>query len=156
DLRAELLESRLRLLTRPTLERARDDVLAAGQASLRGPLVIGERQLQPEQTQLADERDVLRVREPLGDELRPLRPDTLDLLELLERRTLEDLGGPEVLGQAAGDDPAHLRDVQPEEDTRERLLLRALDGLVGAGRRDLREALELRELLGGEAVEVGE
>ena len=61
---------------------------------------------------------------------------------------------PEVEREAAGDHPADLRDVQPEEHARERLLLRALDRLPGARRRDLGESLELGELLRGEPVEV--
>ena len=52
--------------------------------------------------------------------------------------------------------PADSRDIQAEEYTRERHLLRALDRLDRRARRDLGEALQLDELLLRQAVEAGQ
>src|SRR5262249_4364583 len=82
-LRAKGLERCLRLLPGPLLERAGDAVLRARQPPLGRSFVVGERELQPELPQLADECEVVGVREPLGNELCTLRADPLDLFELL-------------------------------------------------------------------------
>ena len=128
----------------------------AGEPPFRRSFVLGERQLEPELAQLSDEREVLRVGEPLRDQLGTLGPDPFDLLELLERRRRERVDRSEVEREAARDHPADLRDVEAEEDAGERLLLRALDRLERARGGDLGEALELGELLGRQPVEIRE
>ena len=56
----------------------------------------------------------------------------------------------EILGR----DPAHVGDVEPEEDARERCPLRVLDRVDGIRCALLLEAVELEQLLLGQPVEV--
>ena len=56
--------------------------------------------------------------------------------------------------EALRGDPADVRDVEPEQHARERRPLRALDRLNCLGRADLREAVELEQLLLRQPVEV--
>src|SRR5215218_4770164 len=65
DLRAELLQPSLRLLPRPALERAGDDVGAAGQRAFLRPLLLADLEPDPEFAQLGDERAVALLGEPL-------------------------------------------------------------------------------------------
>ena len=128
------LERRRRLVAREALERAGDDVGRAGQRALGGPLLLPGLEAQPELAQLLDERAVLLVREPLGDRSRrgrgrcprPPRSPPASLASAGRRA--------EVAREVLGHHPADLRDVQPEEDARERHLLRRLDRVDRAPR----------------------
>ena len=120
------LERGLRLVAREALERARDHVLAARQRPLDRPLLLADLEAEPELAQLGDERAVLLVREPLGDRLGPVGPDPLDLLDLLLARAEQAVDGAEVPREVPRRHPADVRDVEPEEDARERLFLRLL------------------------------
>ena len=103
-----------------------------------------------------DERAVLLVGEPVDDVLRPVRPEALCLGDLLRCRGHEPVDGSEVAGEGAREHPADPGDVEAEQNPRERDVLRALDRLDRRARGDLREALDLEELLLREAVEVGQ
>src|SRR5204862_781818 len=107
----------------------------------------------PDLLQLLDELPVLLVAEPLRDRLRALGADPLDLGDLLRRSFREPVDRPEMPGDILRRHPADVRDVEPEEDPRERRLLRALDRRDRARGALLGEAVELEQLLLRQAVE---
>ena len=67
------------------LERAGDHVGRAGQRPLGRPLLLADLEPQAEVAQLLDERAVLLVGEPLDDDLGAVRPEALDVRDLLLR-----------------------------------------------------------------------
>ena len=71
---------------------------------------------QPELAQLLDERPVLLVREPLRDRLGAIGPDPVDLLNLLLARSEHPVDRSEVAREVLRCHPAHVRDVQTEEN----------------------------------------
>ena len=99
---------------------------AARERALDRPLLLADLEAQAELAQLGDERAVLLVREPLGDRLRAVGADPLDLLDLLLARVEQPVDVAEVAREVARGHPADVGDVQAEEDARERLLLREL------------------------------
>ena len=153
-LRPERLERGLRLLSRPRLERPGDHVLASAERPLDRPFRLARLHLQPERPKLLDERAVLLVREPLGDELGPVGADPLHPGQLLRRRAHERVDGAEMAREVSCHDPADLRDVQAEEHAVEGLRLRRLDRVDRVPRGDLAVAVELGELLRREPVQV--
>src|SRR4029079_3828525 len=156
-LRAECLEPRLRVVAGEALERAGDDVRAAGERAFARPLFLPGLEAKAEPAQLLYERSVLRVREPLGHRLGPVGAEALDLGDLLRRRGDERVDVEEVAREILREHPADAGDVEPEQHARERHPLpRRLDLLDCVGGRDLTEAVELEQLLLAEAVEVGQ
>src|SRR5215469_5185754 len=151
-LRAERLESSLRLVPGIALEGAGDDVRAAGERPFGRLLVLPRLEAQADGAQLLDQRPVLIVCEPVDDVLGAVGAEALDLGDLLGTRGHQLVDRAEVAREIAREDPADRRDVQAEEYTRERHLLGALDRLDRSGRRDLPEALELEQLLLRQAV----
>ena len=144
DARALRLERGLRLVAGEALERPCNHVRLAGERPLDRTILVAGLEAHTERTQLAHEPPVLLVGEPLGDQLGAIRSDPVDVLELLLRRVQQRVDGHEVPGEVAGHHPAHLRDVQPEEDARERPLLpRRLDRGDRVPGRDLAVAVEL-------------
>ena len=73
--------------------------------------------------QLLDERAVLLVREPVDDVLGAVGAEALDLGDLLRGRRDQPVDGAEVAREVAREHPADPRDVEAEEDARERHLL---------------------------------
>ena len=72
-----------RLVARERLERAGDHVGLAGERALDRLQLVAGLEAQTELAELLDELPVLLVGEPFGDRLGSVRPDALDLLDLL-------------------------------------------------------------------------
>src|SRR5206468_8676003 len=149
-----ILERGPRVFARPRFERAGDDIRLARQRPLPGTLGLGELEVDPEAAQFLDESAVLFVGEPLDDRLRPVPPDSLDLLDLLLRRGEQTVDAPEMPREALRTDPPELRNVEAEEDPGERHAFGLGDRGDRVAGRDLAVAVELEQLIRGEPVEI--
>src|SRR5262249_61896704 len=111
---------------------------------------------QAEQAQLLDELAVRIVGEPLCNRLGAVRTDAFGFLDLLLRRGSETVDRLEVAREVLCGNPSDVRDVQAEEDTMERNILRRLDRLDRIRRRDLGVALDLHQLFLRQPVQLGQ
>src|SRR6185312_4566711 len=114
--RALRLERLRGLVARERLERARDHVRLSRERTLDRLHLVARLEVEAESTELLDQLPVLLVREPFGDRLGAVRPDALDLLDVLLGRAHELVDRAEVRREVARRYPAGLRDVQPGED----------------------------------------
>ena len=87
----------------------------ARQRAFDGSVGLPHLELQPQLAQILDESPVLRIGEPLGDQLGPVRADPVCLLELLLGRGDQCVDGCEVPGEASRQHPTHLRHVEAEQ-----------------------------------------
>ena len=126
-----------------------------GQRPFDRPVLVARLEAQPERAQFVHQRAVVGILEPLGNRLGPVGPDALDLLDVVHARHEQPVDVAEMTGKVARRYPPDVGDVETEEDARERLLLRQLDRVDDLRGRDLAVALELRDLLDGQSVEVG-
>src|SRR4029453_2444713 len=99
---------------------------------------------------------VSRLVEETADGAGDLGPDAVDLVDLRLGGLLQIFHGAEAYGEELGRAFAHHADAQAVEEAREPAGLRRLDGAVKIGGGLLGQALELRELLHREVIEIRE
>ena len=147
DLGALRDESGARPVTRPALERAGDHIRLPGQRALHRLLRVPELEPDAEFPKLLDQRAVLLVRKPGRNRLGAVGADPVDLLDVLLPRSEQAVDRPEMPGEVLRGDPAHVGDVETRQNAREGDVLGGGDRIDGVASRDLRVAVELRQLL---------
>jgi hypothetical protein len=141
------------LLARQVGQGAREDERAARQDPLarRRARLLGAH---ADRLEVLEELAHLRVGELGGDLVGHLRPDPRRVEDLLGRRREQRVDRAEALGEVAPRDLADLLEAGGEEHAAQRPVLRGRDPRDGPLRADAPEALELLELLRGQAEEV--